>query len=216
VNNEASKIYPIGAKVSLGGTSGAYPVVEHIIAPFAKGANDGRPCGEGERPTHYSLQNHRANRELAAVSAVAREAVSADRARALIESLRAGEPEPLDALAAQGLVVPSPAPRGARPYDVAKLDLSIEDNARVLRAYYALDESAIARGPAAWLSSFERLVLGELALVVGISFESLRDELHRAHPGIAAYDANAERRAIARKAAMEKERKRKKKPLPLP
>lgn len=216
MNNAATKIHPIGAKVSLGGLDGAYTVLEHIVAPFAKGVYDGRPCAADERPTHYTLKNHRADSKLAPVAAVLREAVSLDRARALIEALRAGDAEPLDALAAGGLVVPRSAPRGARPYDVADLNLSIEDNVRVLRAYYALDEDAFAAGPSAWITSFERLVLGELALVSGRSFEALRDELHRAHPGVAAYDAKAEQRAAARKAAMDKEKKRKKKPIPLP
>lgn len=221
MSNEATKIYAVGAKVSLG-DSGAFTVVEQLVVPFAKGTYDGRPCAEGERPTHYSLRNHRTDPQLVAIDAVVREVVSADRARAILASLRRGaadatQPvESLDALAKLGFVVPNPPPRGARAYDVNDLRLAIEDNARILRAYYALDEAAFARGPAAWITSFERVVLGELALALDVSFESLRDELHAAHAGVAAYDAGASQRAADRKAVMEREKKRKKKPLPLP
>ncbi|MBL8684647.1 MAG: hypothetical protein JNK05_36060 [Myxococcales bacterium] len=209
-------IYPVGTKIFLDGSSGAYTVVEHIVAPFAKGAYDGRPCAPGEQPTHYNLQNHLANRVLVETHAVLREAVAREAAIALVEALRTGPAESLDELARQGLVVNHPAPKGARAYDVNRLDLSIEDNVRVLRAYYALDEAAFAEGPAAWISSFERVVLGELALVLDATFEDVRAALHRAHPGVAAYDAKADERAAARRAAMERAKKRKKTRLPLP
>lgn len=68
----------------------------------------------------------------------------------------------------------------------------------------------------AWIASFERVVLGELALSLDARFEALRDELHAAHAGVAAYDRKAGERAAARRAAMDSSKKRKKKPLPLP
>lgn len=216
MNNAPNAIYPVGAKVFLGGSAGAFTVVEHIVAPFAKGTYDGRPCAPGETPTHYTLKNHRANTEFVTINTVLREVVAKDNARALVERLRSGEPESLDALAKLGFVVKNPPPKRARAYDVNDLNLSLEDNVRVLRAYYALGEAQIAAGPSAWLSSFERIVLGELALALDVSFESLRDELHGAHAGIAAYDAKADERAAARKAAMDNAKKRKKKPSLLP
>ncbi len=209
-------VFAPGAKVFLAGTDGAFTVVEHITAPFANGQYDGRTCAPGERPTHYNLKNHTANVRLVTIDAVVRPVVDAEAARALVEQLREPSAESLDALAEEGLVVSSPAPRGARPYDVNRLDLSLEDNVRVLHAYYALSEAAFEQGPSAWIASFERLVLGELALSLEVSFDALRDELHRAHAGVAAYDSKASDRAAARRASMDKEKRRKKKPLPLP
>jgi hypothetical protein len=212
----ASIIYAPGSKVFIGGAEGAFTVVEQIVASFADGRYDGRPCAQGERPTHYNLKNHRANPLFVSIDAVLRPAVDPATARALIEQLRRQDAESLDALAERGFVVPNPAPRGARPYDVASLDLSLEDNVRVLHGYYALSEEQFERGPAAWIASFERVVLGELALSLDASFEALRDELHASHAGVAAYDRKASERAAARRAAMDSSKKRKKKPLPLP
>lgn len=207
----ASIIYAPGSKVFIGGAEGAFTVVEQVVALFANGRYDGRPCEQGERPTHYYLKNHKANPMFVPVDAVLRPAVDPLTARALIERLRTPDAESLDALAERGFVVPNPAPRGARPYDVNDLNLSLEENVRVLHAYYALSEAQFELGPAAWIASFERVVLGELALSLDASFEALRDELHAAHAGVTAYDAKAGERAAARRAAMDSAKKRKKK-----
>lgn len=203
--------HPIGTLV-YDHAEGICEVTGHLTV-LSRSSDKGHPTLPGERPTTYVLRGHRGTSYCPVHDGDAlprvRPLVSREHAEAMLATLRREARDTVASLAAEGVLTPD--------NDVARR-LQPAEAARVLRVWYGLPDEAFASGLSLRVHSLERHVLGEIAAVLGVGESGLRAEMRAAHPSMDRWEANADARAEARRAAMSAAnvRKRRTRALPLP